>query len=59
MVESFIIPTEILQRPKKKNIIFEEATISHSISTSISTFAVTLISTSTVKTTTKTMKPIR
>ncbi len=59
MIESPVIPTEILQRPKKKNITFEETTTPRSISTSISIFAVTPASTSTAKTTTKTMKPVR
>ncbi len=55
MIKSPIIPTEILQRPKKKNIIFKKIAISRSISAP----AVTPASTFTIKTTTKTMKPIR
>ena len=50
--------TEILQRPKK-NIIFEKIIISYSISTSVFIFIVTPASTSAVKITTKTMKPVR
>ncbi len=59
MIESFVIFTEILQRPKKKNIIFEKIVTPRFISISIFTPAVTLISTSTIKITTKTIKPIR
>ncbi len=59
MIESFIIPTEILQRPKKKNIIFEELIIFYSVSTSISIFTEILASISAAKTTIKTMKSIR
>ena len=59
MIESPVIPTEILQRPKKKNITFEKTTALRSISTSISTPAVTPAPTSAAKTTTKTMKPVR
>ncbi len=60
MIEFFIIFIEILLRPsKKKNIIFEEIIIPYFISISVFISAVTLISTSAVKTTTKTMKPVR
>ncbi len=59
MIESPVVPTEILQRPKKKNIAFEKIAISRSVSISISTPAVIPASTSTVKTTTKTIKPVR
>ncbi len=57
MVESPVMSTEILQRPKK-NVIFEEIATPRSVSTSISTPAVTSIFISTTKTT-KTMKPVR
>ncbi len=50
--------TEILQRPEKKNITFEEITIPHSVSIFISTPAVTPAPISTTKTT-KTIKPVR
>ena len=53
------MPTEILQHPKKKNIIFEEIAISRFISIFIFIPVVTPVSTSTVKITTKTMKPVR
>ncbi len=60
MIESPIISTEILQRPpKKKNIIFEEIVISHSISISVSASAVTPAPIFTIKTTIKTIKPVR
>src|SRR6266536_5942391 len=58
MIESPVVPTEILQRPKK-NITFEKIALSRSVSISISTPAVTPASTSTVKTTTKMIKPVR
>ena len=51
--------TEILQRSKKKNVIFKETAVSRSVSTSISAPAETLISTSAVKTMIKTMKPVQ
>ena len=51
--------TEILQRPKKKNIIFEEIIIFRSILISISAPAETPAPTSAVKTMTKTMKSVR
>ncbi len=50
---------EILQRPKKKNIIFKKIIISHSILISISTLAETPTPTSATKTTIKTIKPVR
>ena len=50
--------TEILQRSKKKNIIFEEIIIPRFISIFVSASAVTPAPISTVKTT-KTMKPIQ
>ena len=53
------MPTEILQRPKKKNIIFEKITTFRSISISISAPTVTPAPTSAAKMTTKTMKPVR
>src|SRR6266511_3261721 len=59
MVEFSIIPTEILQRPKKKNIIFKKIITPRSVSTSISTPAVTPAPTSAAKTTIKTMKPVQ
>ncbi len=60
MVESSIIPTEILLRPsKKKNIIFEKIIVFYSVLISIFTPAVTLVSISAVKITTKTMKSVR
>ncbi len=58
MIEFPVMFTEILQRPKKKNIIFEEIAISRSVSTSISASAVTPAPIFTVKTT-KTIKPVR
>ena len=51
--------TEILQRPKKKNIIFKKITIPRFISTSISIPIETLVPTSAAKTITKTIKPVR
>ncbi len=59
MVEFFIVSTEILQRPKKKNVIFEEVVTSRFISIFIFVSAVTPASTSAVKTTMKTIKPVR
>ena len=59
MIESSIMPTEILQRPKKKNIIFEKIVVFRSISISIFTPAVTPAPTSAAKTTIKTIKPVR
>ncbi len=59
MVEFSVIPTEILQRPKKNNVIFEETITSRFISISVSIPAVTSASTFIVKTTTRTMKPVR
>ena len=53
------MPTEILQRPKKKNVTFEKTATPRSISTSISTPVVTPASTSAAKTTTKTIKPVQ
>ena len=53
------MPTEILQRPKKKNVIFEKIVTPHSISTSISVFVETPAPTSAAKTTMKTIKPVR
>ncbi len=51
--------TEILQRLKKKNIIFEKIAIFYFISIFIFTSVVTLISTFAAKITMKTIKPIR
>ena len=59
MVEFSIIPTEILQRPKKKNIIFKKIITPRSVSTSISTPAETLTLTSAIKITIKTLKSVR
>jgi len=59
MIESPIILTKILQRPKKKNIIFEELATPRSISTSIFISAETPTPISAVKTTIKTLKPVR
>ncbi len=59
MVESFIIFIEILQRPKKKNIIFEKITVPHFILISIFISAEIPAPTSAAKTTTKTIKPVR
>ena len=53
------MPTEILQRPKKKNITFEKIATPRSISISIFIPTVTPAPTSAAKTTTKTMKPVR
>jgi len=58
MIESPIIPTEILQRPKKKNVTFEEIAAPHSVSISIFVLAVTPAPISAAKTM-KTMKPVR
>ena len=49
MIKSLIIFTEILQRPKKKNIIFEKITTPRFISIFIFIFTVTPVSTSAVK----------
>ena len=51
--------TEILQRSKKKNIIFEKITIPRSILIFISAPAETPAPTSAAKTTIKMMKPVR
>ncbi len=60
MVEFFIIPTEILLRSsKKKNIIFEEIAAPRFISIFIFISIVTLVFIFAVKTTTKTIKPVR
>ncbi len=59
MIEFSIMPTEILQCSKKKNIIFEKIVTPRSILISIFTPAETPAPTSTAKTTTKTIKPIR
>ena len=60
MVESPIIPTEILQRSlKKKNIIFEEIVVFCSILIFISASTVIPVSISAAKTTIKTMKPVQ
>ncbi len=53
------MPTEILQRPKKKNITFEKIVTPRSILISISIPAETPAPTSAAKTTIKTMKPVR
>src|SRR6266536_2683477 len=58
MIESSIIFIEILQRPKKKNIIFKKIIIPRSISIFIFTFIVILVLIGAIKTT-KTMKPVR
>ncbi len=59
MIEFFIMSTEILQLPKKKNIIFEEIAAPHFISIFVFTPAETPAPISAAKTTTKTMKPVR
>ncbi len=59
MVESFVVPTEILQRPKKKNIIFEKIVFSRFISTSVFISTEILVFISAAKTTTKTIKLIQ
>ncbi len=59
MIEFSIIFTEILQRPKKKNIIFEKIAVPYSISIFIFISTVTPVFISAIKTTTKTIKPIR
>ncbi len=59
IVESPIMLIKILQRSKKKNIIFKKIITPRSISTSISTLAETSAPTSTAKTTIKMMKPVR
>ncbi len=59
MVKSLIIPTEILQRPKKKNIIFEEIIISRFILISIFTPVMTPAFIFAIKMITKTIKPVR
>ncbi len=59
MVESPVMLTEILQRPKKKNVIFEETVISRFISRFISVPAVISAFISAAKTMTKTIKPVR
>ncbi len=51
--------TEILQRPKKKNIIFKKIIISCSILISVFASAETLVFTFAVKTIIKTIKPVR
>ena len=59
MIESLIMSTEILQRPKKKNVIFKEIIIPRFISIFVFVYAVTPVSISAAKTMTKTMKPVR
>ncbi len=59
MVESSIVSNEILQRPKKKNIIFDKVAISRFVSIFVFILAVTPVFTFTDKMTTKTMKPVR
>ncbi len=59
MVKSFIVLTEILQRPKKKNIIFKEIAAPRFVSIFIFISAVTLVSTFAVTITMKTIKPVR
>ncbi len=59
MVEFSIIPIEILQRSKKKNVIFEEIITPRFISISIFVFVETPVFIFAVKTTTKTMKLVR
>jgi len=59
MVESSIIFIEILQRSKKKNIIFEKIIIPRFISISVSTLVEIPVLTSAAKTTIKTIKLIR
>ena len=58
MVESPVMSTEILQRPKK-NVIFEEIVVSRSVSISVSAFVEIPAPTSAVKMMIKTMKPVR
>jgi len=58
MIEFFIISIEILQRPKKKNVIFEKIVIFCFISIFIFTPAEILVFIFAVKTMTKTMKPV-
>ena len=59
MVESPIISTEILQRSKKKNVIFEKVATSRFISTSIFVLVVIFVSILAAKMTAKTIKPVR
>ncbi len=59
MVESPIVPTEILQCSKKKNVIFEEIITPRFVSIFIFVFIVISVFTSAVKMTMKTMKPVR
>ncbi len=60
MIKSPAVFIEILLRSsKKKNIIFEEIVIFCFISIFISAFVVTSVFISAIKTTTKTMKPVR
>ncbi len=58
MVKSPIISTEILQRSKKKNVIFEKVATPHFISTSIFILVVILVSILAAKMTAKTIKPV-
>ena len=53
------MPTEILQHPKKKNIIFEEIVVFYFISIFISVFIVTPAPISAAKMTMKTIKSVR
>ncbi len=59
MIESLIMSTEILQRPKKKNVIFEKTIVFRFVLIFISASAVTPVPTFAAKTMTKTMKPVR
>ena len=59
IVEFSIIFIEILQRPNKKNVIFEKIITPRFISIFVSASAVILVSIFAAKTTTKTMKPVR
>ena len=53
------MPTEILQRPKKKNVTFEEIVVPCFVSIFVSIFAEIPALISAVKTTIKTMKSVR
>ncbi len=59
MVESFIMFTEILQRSKRKNIIFEKLIIPRFILISVFISAEISTPTSAAKIMIKTLKPIR
>ena len=59
MVEFLIMFTEILQRPKKKNVIFEELVVPRFISIFVFVSTETLISIFAAKITIKALKPVR